>query len=65
MTMTNDVKATQKKTDLADGLLTLGIGRNVDLFIQDLFNAHGVKDEQLHSDEFKDKVLEELQLSHR
>jgi len=65
MTTEDNIKPNRTKTNLADGLLALGIGRNVDDFIQDLFNSNGVKDEQLHFDEFKDKVLEELQVSHR
>lgn len=56
-------KANVKKALLADGLLNLGIGRNVNDFIgEDLFNPSNVKLE-LGKSEFETKVIQELELS--
>ena len=57
--------AQKRKKDLADCLLALGIGRNVDRFLDDLFNPNGGKDEQLELQEFKHRFKEELEISHK
>ena len=53
--------ASKRKKSLSNFLLAMGIGRNVDDFVDDLFL--GVKCEQLTEPEFKQRFLDELEIS--
>ena len=55
--------AIESKANLADGLLKHGIGRNVDDIVEDLFK--GLKDKQLDKIEFKNRMIDELEVSHK
>jgi hypothetical protein len=56
--------ASKRKKSLSDFLLAMGIGRSVDDFVNDLFlPTAGVKDEQLALSEFKQRFLDELEIS--
>ena len=57
--------AAKRKKYLSDFLLEHGIGRNVDRFLDDLFNPNGGKDEQLELQEFTHRFKEELEISHK